>query len=344
MSQLDKAEAQKILDDHNCLRKRHGLQPLTWDWQLAADAQVHADRCIWEHASKIGKAVPGQGENMSLAMGRPVDVQGWIREEPYYNCKAGTCQSGQMCGHWTQMCWHNTTRVGCGKTRCSSLQSAPGFMNADFLVCRYTPQGNYIGRRPMQDRQCDLGATNKTCGNIATTAVESAPASAAPQQQPEPTTTRPEPTTQPQRPERPTPAQSATNAADLFRSEQERIAALQRLQEEQRFRPMQRPTAQPRQRETPINYAPTDTYVPPTSAVPVVDKPESVVPSEQRIENRQNFGIALAVLITLFVVFVLGVLVYFAYRYRAKLSAATGAAKRKIANLRLQERAKKLFR
>jgi hypothetical protein len=41
-------------------------------------------------------------------------------------------------GHYTQMLWPTTTRVGCG------LASARG---NDVLVCRYSPPGNIDGRR-----------------------------------------------------------------------------------------------------------------------------------------------------------------------------------------------------
>lgn len=160
---VNETEAQIILDKHNCARRRYGVAPLKWDWQLAADAQVHADRCIWAHAKEIGKAPPQQqGENLSLAMGQPVGVDGWLREEPDYNCPNNQCVRN-MCGHWTQMLWHDTARIGCAKRRCANVVdqngSEIGFSNADMLVCRYSPPGNYIGRQPVTPKQCSKGAS-----------------------------------------------------------------------------------------------------------------------------------------------------------------------------------------
>jgi hypothetical protein len=41
-------------------------------------------------------------------------------------------------GHYTQMIWKGTTRVGCAvhKSR-----------KSDFLICRYSPPGNVVGQR-----------------------------------------------------------------------------------------------------------------------------------------------------------------------------------------------------
>jgi len=140
---------------------------MDWDWQLAADAALHADRCIFAHASQIGKGPPvQQGENLSLAMGKPVDVDGWLNEEPNYSCPDNQCMRDQ-CGHWTQILWHSTNRVGCAKKRCSSVVDGQGkdigFSSADLLVCRYSPPGNYIGQNPCSTDQCKQGAQTKEC-------------------------------------------------------------------------------------------------------------------------------------------------------------------------------------
>jgi hypothetical protein len=42
-------------------------------------------------------------------------------------------------GHYTQMIWRGTTRIGC------ALASSRRW---DVLVCRYGPPGNFIGEMP----------------------------------------------------------------------------------------------------------------------------------------------------------------------------------------------------
>jgi hypothetical protein len=43
-----------------------------------------------------------------------------------------------LVGHYSQMIWPTTTRIGC------AIASGP---RVDVLVCRYAPAGNFDGRR-----------------------------------------------------------------------------------------------------------------------------------------------------------------------------------------------------
>ena len=168
MSRLSQEEAKRILDEHNCARARYNAGLLKWDWNLAADAQVHADRCGFWHASAIGKLPGGQGENLSISTGT-VGTGGWVAEERVYDCKTGNCR-GPPCGHWTQMIWNDTDRVGCAVQRCKNGTVDPagkpaGWVGAELLVCRYAPPGNYRGQQPVGSTQCDQGAQNRSCGD-----------------------------------------------------------------------------------------------------------------------------------------------------------------------------------
>ena len=44
-----------------------------------------------------------------------------------------------MCGHYTQIVWETTQKVGCAKIQCD------GF---DLWVCNYDPPGNWVGEKP----------------------------------------------------------------------------------------------------------------------------------------------------------------------------------------------------
>jgi len=51
--------------------------------------------------------------------------------------------SASGCGHYTQIIWRDTRRVGCGYSTCQS-----GAFNFEIWVCNYDPPGNYIGEAP----------------------------------------------------------------------------------------------------------------------------------------------------------------------------------------------------
>ncbi len=48
-----------------------------------------------------------------------------------------------VCGHYTQIVWKNTERIGCGK----ATARRDGIFKV-YWVCQYDPSGNYVGQRP----------------------------------------------------------------------------------------------------------------------------------------------------------------------------------------------------
>ncbi len=53
-----------------------------------------------------------------------------------------TCQNGQVCGHYTQLVWANSNRVGCARVTCPSMTYKYN------ILCDYAPAGNYVGQWP----------------------------------------------------------------------------------------------------------------------------------------------------------------------------------------------------
>lgn len=53
-------EAQTLLDTHNAYRAKHCVPPLTWSPEIAATAQVWANRCVFDHDYKSD-----YGENLA---------------------------------------------------------------------------------------------------------------------------------------------------------------------------------------------------------------------------------------------------------------------------------------
>ncbi|KAM0041029.1 putative CAP domain-containing protein [Helianthus debilis subsp. tardiflorus] len=139
-------ESLQFLFAQNMVRAAKWEIPLGWDFQLQKYAQWWAGQrkgdCQLMHSFpeddfKLGENIYwGSGSSWT-----PVDaVNTWAGEERYYRYGTNTCASGQQCGHYTQIVWKTTRRVGCARVVCD---------NGDvFMTCNYDPVGNVIGERP----------------------------------------------------------------------------------------------------------------------------------------------------------------------------------------------------
>ncbi|XAR66674.1 hypothetical protein NMG60_11012980 [Bertholletia excelsa] len=139
-------EALQFLYNHNLVRGAKWELPLTWDSNLERYARWWAGQrksdCALEHSFPEGEFK--LGENIFWGSGTswtPTDaVRVWADEEKYYSYPTNTCAEGQMCGHYTQIVWKTTRRIGCARVICDSGDV--------FMTCNYDPVGNYIGERP----------------------------------------------------------------------------------------------------------------------------------------------------------------------------------------------------
>jgi uncharacterized protein YkwD len=144
----------RLLAAHNLARKAVNVPPLVWSDALAAAAKGWATTLArsgrFEHAPQPSDK-SAQGENLWMGTASaytPEDMVGaWTDEKKYYVRgifpKISTTQNWSDVGHYTQMIWHNTTAVGC------ALVSGG---EDDYLVCRYSPAGNWIGQDPQGSR------------------------------------------------------------------------------------------------------------------------------------------------------------------------------------------------
>lgn len=134
--------ANVLLDAHNEWRQKYGVPALVWDDTVAAVAQDWANQIA---ASNKFEHRPNNkfGENIwagTTGFFVPTDaVNSWGSEVANYDFTTNTCKTGEVCGHFTQLVWSTTTKVGCGK--------AAGNGN-DYYVCNYDPPGNFIGQTP----------------------------------------------------------------------------------------------------------------------------------------------------------------------------------------------------
>jgi hypothetical protein len=141
----------RVLAAHNRERSAAGIGALEWDDDLAADAAewgAHLRRLGYlEHYPDDPEDEDPQGENLWAGTSgyySPEAMVGlWIDEKKSFrpgvfpaNSRTGNLED---VGHYTQLMWRSTRRVGCAKTSNG---------RDDFLVCRYSEGGNVIGERP----------------------------------------------------------------------------------------------------------------------------------------------------------------------------------------------------
>jgi hypothetical protein len=138
----------EMLDAHNAVRQNASptpsptLEDMVWDDALEASAQAWADRCVFEHGGGMGA-----GENLyaNTAMVPASNVvNSWAGEAQYYDHGSNSCSD--VCGHYTQIVWRDSTRVGCGVADCPNLDALGG--PAQFWVCHYQSPGNFSGESP----------------------------------------------------------------------------------------------------------------------------------------------------------------------------------------------------
>ena len=137
----------RIVAAHNAQRAAAGMPPLAWDPSLAEGAAVYAQQMaasgLFAHSDRSKRR--GTGENLWMgsrgAFSFEAMVGGWTAEKRYFvpGIFPNNSRSGDWAdvGHYTQMIWPATQRIGC---------AIASNARADYLVCRYSPAGNIDGR------------------------------------------------------------------------------------------------------------------------------------------------------------------------------------------------------
>lgn len=119
------------------------IAPVSWSPELAASAQAVANRCVFEHSRT------GHGENLYAAtndVSSQTVVASWMSERRDYDEVTHQCSG--VCGHFTQVVWRSTQRIGCGVARCAGSGPFSGFDSWEIWVCQYDPPGNQVRSRP----------------------------------------------------------------------------------------------------------------------------------------------------------------------------------------------------
>jgi hypothetical protein len=123
-----------LVDTHNRRRAEHCAPPLAWSAELAQTAQRWAESlrdrgCAFEHSgNELGENLAG-GTSGTLDGERVTEM--WYREREHFDFRRGGFS--METGHFTQVVWVGTQRIGCGVAECDGL---------DLWVCNYDPAGN----------------------------------------------------------------------------------------------------------------------------------------------------------------------------------------------------------
>ena len=136
-----------ITEAHNAKRRitAAGLPALIWDQEIANYAQRWANHlkdqgCRMQHRRGKDRYRP-YGENIAWADHQSLEpddvVAMWYSEIKDYDYSQNRCSG--VCGHYTQVVWRDSKRLGCGMASCGKSQ---------VWVCNYDPAGNWVGERP----------------------------------------------------------------------------------------------------------------------------------------------------------------------------------------------------
>ncbi|XP_022930082.1 basic form of pathogenesis-related protein 1-like [Cucurbita moschata] len=102
---------------HNRARAQVGVDPMQWSNTVAAYAQAYAKK------RKPQATTPEFTGKDAVKL--------WANEKPLYDHASNKCVGGE-CGHYTQMVWRSSVRLGCARVPCKA--------NSQFVVCNYDPR------------------------------------------------------------------------------------------------------------------------------------------------------------------------------------------------------------
>lgn len=176
---------EKFIDDcvksHN--RNRSNVRPpasnmryMTWDAALAITARAWARMCVFKHniylreVKKVHPNFDSVGENLwtgyppqTFSVGNA--MKSWVDKElQHYDYNRHYCIPGKMCGHYTQVVWADSYKVGCAVHLCPD--GVKGFKEGRacaHFVCNYSPGGNYAGVKPYRSGQTCSECSGDEC-------------------------------------------------------------------------------------------------------------------------------------------------------------------------------------
>ncbi|TEA25785.1 hypothetical protein DBR06_SOUSAS1210070 [Sousa chinensis] len=144
---------------------------MTWDPVLAQIAKAWARNCQFAHniqlklPHKLHPNFTSLGENLwtgSLYLFSVSSaVTDWYNEIQYYDFKTRKCD--KVCGHYTQIVWADSYKVGCAVQFCSRVAGFESLRNGAHFICNYGPAGNYPTWPYKKGSTCSACPSNDNC-------------------------------------------------------------------------------------------------------------------------------------------------------------------------------------
>ncbi|XP_075347742.1 GLIPR1-like protein 2 [Mycteria americana] len=171
----DKIFIEDCVRVHNDLRAKaqpaaSNLRYMTWDAALARTARAWANKCIFQHNVYLSKKhqchpnFTSIGENIWVGSRQAFYVadaiKSWYNEVRFYTFTLQKCT--KVCGHYLQVVWDYSYKIGCAVTLCKELA---GIRNAANFVCNYSPGANFLRRPYIEGKSCSNCAKGDTCEN-----------------------------------------------------------------------------------------------------------------------------------------------------------------------------------
>ncbi|XP_006881982.1 PREDICTED: cysteine-rich secretory protein 2 [Elephantulus edwardii] len=153
----------EIVNKHNELRK--GVSPparnmlkMEWNRDATANAQKWANKCTLDHSNQEDRKTTTKcGENLYMSTDPTfwsTAIQSWYDESLNFTYGVGPTTSNSVVGHYTQLVWYSSFRIGCGIAFCPNQEEFKYF-----YVCHYCPAGNNVNQKHFPYKEGPLCAS-----------------------------------------------------------------------------------------------------------------------------------------------------------------------------------------
>uniref|UniRef100_A0A673U410 SCP domain-containing protein n=1 Tax=Suricata suricatta TaxID=37032 RepID=A0A673U410_SURSU len=142
---------------------------MTWDPVLARVAKTWARNCQFAHNTQLHSSFKlhpnfsSLGENIwagSLPQfSASSAITAWHNEIEYYEFRTQKCT--WVCGHYTQVVWAASYKVGCAVQFCPSIHGT-NIHDGAFFICNYGP-GQYRGQPYTEGSSCSACPKDDQC-------------------------------------------------------------------------------------------------------------------------------------------------------------------------------------